>query len=75
MINISKLKPADKVCVTAYAACGMNTEAAARAAHYCRTNVVYHLNRVKQLTGKDPHSFYQLHELMRAINSEGNADE
>jgi carbohydrate diacid regulator len=42
----------------------MNVSAVARQLYMHRNTVVYHINRIRQITGKDPLNFYDLYRLV-----------
>ncbi len=57
--------------VVAYAAAGMQLAGAGRRVCMHPQSVRYNLNKVKELTGKDPRIFCQLNELLRELRKEG----
>ena len=64
------LSPLDKEIILALAANNMNESAASRALFMHRNTVVYHLNKVKTISGLDPMNFYDLIKLVEIITKE-----
>lgn len=48
----------------------MNVSAVARQLYMHRNTVAYHINRIKQITGKDPLNFYDLYNLVLRAKEE-----
>ena len=48
----------------------MNVSAVARQLYMHRNTVAYHINRIKQITGKDPLNFYDLYRLVMLSKEE-----
>lgn len=46
---------------------GMNVSRAARELWMHRNNVAHHMERIKEITGKDPRNFYDLVELVTMV--------
>lgn len=53
----------DKKILLSLAECNMNVTECARKLYMHRNTVVYHINRVRSLTGLDPMNFYELARL------------
>ena len=68
MDGIDKLTRVDVDVIMAYAECGMRLSTAAKAIHYAKMTIEYHLTSVYQKTGLNPKKFYDLVELIRLIN-------
>lgn len=49
--------------IVAYARCSMNITNAASKANYSRNGFLWHLDKIKSITGLDPRNFFDLHEL------------
>lgn len=47
----------------------LNVVAAARSLHYHRNTLTYHMDKIKEETGKDPGKFYDLCELLLIANA------
>ena len=56
--------------------CNLNKTKVSEDLYTCRTNVIYHLEKIKEKTGLDPNSFYDLVELKKLLNhdKQTNAD-
>lgn len=50
--------------IVAMAENNLRPQRVAKALHYSRTNVDYHVQRVRELTGKDPRDFFDMCELL-----------
>lgn len=59
------LTETDIECVLELARNNMNVRAASQKMFRHRNTVLYHLERVKQITGKDPRDFFELVELVQ----------
>lgn len=64
------LKEKDKRIILTLAACDMNVLEAARRLYLSRNGYVYHLDKIKHLTGLDPRNFYDLYKLVELARSE-----
>lgn len=64
----------DKQCGIISALCfgDMNLEEAARIVGCHRNNIAYHIATIKEKTGLDARSFFDLHELYKMAGGEGN---
>lgn len=58
--------------IFALADADMCVSKAARAYYMSDLGFIYQLNRIKEITGKDPRNFYDLHNLIRYIKAERN---
>ena len=67
-LNIDKLTRTDMDMVQAFADNNMVVQKAANESHYTRMTLRYHFDKVHKITGLNPRDFYQLHELIKAIN-------
>lgn len=56
--------------ILALAECRMNPSDASRMLGIHRNTVIYQIGRIKQLTGKDPLCFYDLHDLVQYVKAE-----
>lgn len=50
----------------------MNVSEVSRQLYMHRGTVAYQIGRIKQLTGKDPMNFYDLHDLVLYVKAERN---
>ena len=50
--------------------CGMSVSETARQLYMHRNTVIYHVEKIKRTTGKDPRSFYDLYDLIKIIDNE-----
>ena len=48
----------------------MNVSEVSRQLYMHRNTVVYHINRIRQITGKDPLNFYDLYRLVMLAKEE-----
>lgn len=48
----------------------MNINKTARLLYMHRNTVEYHINRIKEITGKNPRNFYDLHRLVLMAKTE-----
>lgn len=53
----------------------MNVSEVARKQYMSRNTVVYNIERIREITGKDPLDFYDLHELVRMAKAERRMDD
>ena len=53
------------------AECNLNVTAVARVSHYHPNTIMYHLNRIQEVTGENPRTFYGEIKLLELINTEG----
>lgn len=60
----TELSRTNALIIRAMAENRLRAHTAARALHYSRTNVDYHLQRIRKLTGKDPRDFFDMCELL-----------
>ena len=51
--------------------CNLNVTAVARVTNYHPNTIMYHLNRIQEVTGQNPRTFYGVVELLRQIDQEG----
>lgn len=56
--------------ILALADCSMNVSAAARQLYMNWRSVYYQIDRIREITGKDPLKFYDLHELTLLAKAE-----
>ena len=56
--------------ILALAESKMNVSEVARRLYMCRGTVDYQINKIRQLTGKDPLNFYDLYELTLCAKAE-----
>ena len=56
--------------ILALADCRMNSSEVARRLYMSRGTVAYQIERIKQLTGKDPLNFYDLYRLVMLAKEE-----
>lgn len=68
----NELTKLDKDIVLSLADNDMNVSKVARALYMHRNNVIYHLRKVKSLTGLDPMKFYDLCKLIQMIGGSEN---
>ena len=61
------LTEVDKEIIVALAYCNMNESEVSRKLYMHRNTVVYHVDRVKRLTGLDPMNFFDLHKLVTMV--------
>ena len=66
---MAELTNIDLQIILALADNNMNVSEVARALFMHRNNVVYHIGKVKKLTGLDPTNFYNLGELVQMAKS------
>lgn len=62
---MAELTDVDIQIILALADSNMNESETSRSLFMHRNNVVYHIGKVKRLTGLDPTNFYDLHELVQ----------
>lgn len=55
----------DKKIVLMLADCNMQVSEVARQMFMHRNSIVYHINKIKRITGKDPQNFYDLCDLVQ----------
>ena len=67
-----KLTDLDIQTVLTFAESNMNISETAQKLFFHRNTVVYHLDKVKRVTGLNPHKFYDLVELVLGIKKEVN---
>lgn len=60
----TELSRTNALIIRAMAENRLRAHTAAKALHYSRTNVDYHLQRIRKLTGKDPRDFFDMCELL-----------
>ncbi len=60
--------------ILALAVCDMNPTKTARVLFVHRNTVLYHIEKVKRITGLDPNNFYDLHKLVNMITEEKDND-
>ena len=58
--------------ILALADANMNVLEVSRQLYMHRNTVAYQIGRIKQLTGKDPMNFYDLHDLVLYVKAERN---
>jgi sugar diacid utilization regulator len=56
-----------KQIVIAMAENDMCIDRVAKATNYCRTNVQYHINRIKEITGLNPRKFFDMIKLYEMV--------
>ena len=61
----TKLSRTNALIIRAMAKNRLRAHTAAKALHYSRTNVDYHVARIRKLTGKDPRDFFDMIELLK----------
>ena len=61
------MRQVDADIVLALAANNMNISDTARAVFMHRNTVVYHIAKIKKMTGLDPANFYDLHKLVNMV--------
>lgn len=71
MKDFSMLTNANKKIVLAFAENDMKVSKTARSTFYSKNTIDYHLKCVKQKTGLDPFKFYDLVEILTALENEG----
>jgi carbohydrate diacid regulator len=72
---VAKISDLDRLVLLAYAENNMDASKTSRNEYMHRNTVIYHLHRVNEKTGFDPFKFYDLLQLINAINRlEGNVD-
>ena len=47
--------------------CNLNVSAGARVTHYHPNTIMYHLNRIQEVTGENPRTFYGVTKLLNQI--------
>lgn len=57
----------DREIILKLADCGMSISETARQLYMHRNTVVYHVEKIKRATGKDPRNFYDLWELTQLV--------
>ena len=57
----------DREIILKLADCSMSVSEVARQLYMHRNTVVYHVEKIKRATGKDPRSFYDLWDLVQTI--------
>ena len=67
---VAKLEEIDACVLKAYADNSMNASEAARELFMHRNTLVYHLEKIKKLTGLNPCCFYDLAKLMSTEGEE-----
>lgn len=65
--GVVQMTDLDKEIIMAMADCNMNESEVSRKLFMHRNTVVYHINRVKKLTGLDSTNFYDLHKLVTMV--------
>ena len=70
-----KISEHQKRIIMSLADSNMCVSKAARAYFMSEPGYVYQLNRIKQITGKDPKNFYDLAELVNYVLSERKGNE
>lgn len=67
MSKKDEMTPVRYAVILAMADCNLNICAAARKLGVDHTNVRYHIERIIDITGKDPRKFYELVELVYLV--------
>ena len=67
MNDITKLTPTQCAVILALADNRMIPTAAAKKLCYHRNTILFHVDRIKKLTGKNPLNFYDLIELVQIV--------
>ena len=60
--------PEDAMCIRAFADCDMNATRAAKQCGFSRQGMIYHLLKIKNMTGLNPRCFHDLNKLLDEIN-------
>lgn len=53
--------------IRAMTECDMKVQAVADKLHYSRQAIVYHLRRIREITGLNPRGFFDLQELLKMV--------
>lgn len=72
MANKNLLSEARCNIIFALADSNMNVNEVSRKLYMHRNTVTYQIGRIKQITGKDPLNFYDLHDLVLYVKAERN---
>lgn len=64
---MSQLKDLDYEIILAMADNDMNETQVSQKLYMHRNSIVYHCQKIKRITGKDPTRFYDLHDLVRMV--------
>ncbi len=67
MVNLT---PAQEEVLFAFAENNMNATDTSRQIHLHRNTVIYHLSKIHESTGLNPHKFYDLVQLLKLCNEE-----
>lgn len=66
---MERLKFADLEIIRALADCNLRVSEVARRSYQHRSNVIYHVKRIKRITGLDPLKFYDLIKLLDIVKA------
>ena len=72
---VSKLSEPRKDIILSLANHRMLASEVARDLFMHRNTVVYNIEQIRKITGKDPTNFYDLHDLVRAVKEERSTKE
>ena len=67
---VEVLTPAQEEVLFAFAKNDMDAAKTSRYVHLHRNTVLWHLSRIEERTGLNPHRFYDLVELLKLCNEE-----
>ena len=70
---MKNLTESDLLVLRGYANNNMNALQTAHNIFFSKRVVYYHLNAIKRKTGKNPHNFYELQELLEMFEKKGDS--